>query len=199
MRARVNLGLCALAVVVCLGAQPPAVRVSGQLGHVYDGQWWGTIQTQEKQGFVVGHEDCFVWEGKRTRTKSLAEKELVAALDAFYRKRGNSRLSVPAAIKAIAGVAPWPDHPKPINTGGEVWSEPHWYLDGTWWRGGSEVEHRGYVEGYLACKTDLTSQTFSKPAQAYAKDIDDFYARRARNESDKVGAVLMKLANREKN
>jgi len=201
MIGRIDRWVCLAAITVPLISAQRTTGAHEQLaGSAQFGrEWWESARNDEKQGFVVGHEDCFVWEGKHTRTTSLADRDLVKAIDSFLHNPTHKGDSVLQAIDSIAGVAPW-HSPKPESrSGGETWTEPHWYLDGTWWRGGSETEHLGYVEGYLACYAGIPNSLTMIPdkPQQYVEGIDAFYARSAKNESAKVGTVLMKLATRE--
>lgn len=197
---------CLLAIgatLLCGQSELRAQNGAGGSGPKYDGSWWGSVHADEKQGFVVGHEDCFVWEGRHTRAKGYADKELVKAIDFFFRDPSHRIYSVPRAMDLIAGSAPWNRaEPKPQSkSGGETWTEPHWYLDGTWWRGGNDKEHLGYVEGYLACVAGLAKLRLAKelPPPQYVKAIDLFYGRKPKNESEKAGVVLMKVVAPERN
>jgi len=76
--------------------------------------------------------------------------------------------------------------------GAEVWTDPHGYLDGLWWRGGSPISQSGYLEGYLSCHqiTGRPAADFSKPIATYRKLITDYVAARPSRDHGKIANIL---------
>ena len=93
--------------------------------------------------------DCYFNDAKaHTNTSGWKVDDYLEAID-DYRRAYPSRNKRPVAeiLKEISQTG----KPRPVAKGGEVWTEPHGYYDGLWWRGSWPMEQLGYVEGYLAC------------------------------------------------
>jgi hypothetical protein len=66
------------------------------------------------------------------------------------------------------------------SPGGEVWTNPHGYLDGTYW---SQLYYyaarQTFLEGYLSCLRTCVSkptETYSRPAAYYLHKISSYIA-----------------------
>jgi hypothetical protein len=68
--------------------------------------------------------------------------------------------------------------PRQASAGGETWKNPHWYLNGDWWRQSSRDEQLGFVEGYLWCMQTRVKpphrQRYPQPAEYYADKISAY-------------------------
>src|SRR5690606_32646175 len=82
-----------LAIVCCYMAILLGQRLAAQSNRESDfaGQWWNSAVTEEKLGFLSGHEDCFVWESKRLRSRFLSEKDLMVQIDEYFTEPANLR------------------------------------------------------------------------------------------------------------
>jgi hypothetical protein len=87
------------------------------------------------------------------------------------------------------------------TTEGEVWVEKHAYFDGLWWKGATELERRGFVEGFVTCSNLFLRPMFSKRPERYVDLVDQWYAPpndaiAATREDEKIANVLLKFADR---
>jgi hypothetical protein len=114
------------------------------------------------------------WEAHKSGFNSTAE-QMADRITRYYRShRSPSDLDVSDVWKRVTG----PVNSQPRAEGsGEVWKNPHWYLNGDWWAQIDEVEELGYVEGYLWCtRTQVPTphDSYSKPSIIYRNKIDAF-------------------------
>ncbi|MFI5176705.1 MAG: hypothetical protein ACHQKY_17735 [Terriglobia bacterium] len=84
---------------------------------------------------------------------------------------------------------------------GETWKNPHWYLDGFWWRGASEAERFGFLEGYLWCiqtHFPAPSEKYSKPVNFYVERIDAFVKANDSSKANREAVALILRRYRDK-
>jgi hypothetical protein len=153
-----------------------------------DEKWWNQrIHDDEREGFVAGYLDC------RPRSHGIN-----ASYQDYIIFVGNHVTnSVPETIELASRTM----KPQTISKGGETWRGPHGFLNGGYWGSGSKkVEaawadlHRGYVEGYLACrKLQVTSSSVNQ----YVHGINNHYLN-AKQEHDFIADVVNPLLPREK-
>jgi hypothetical protein len=70
-----------------------------------------------------------------------------------------------------------PKQAEPTPSGGEVWSNPHWWFDADWWLGSREGEQEGFLKGYLWCMRNRVrsqDQSYSRPVDYYADKISEY-------------------------
>jgi len=155
-------------------------RASQQLGH----DWWMSAGTGERHGFLNGYLDCkFPKPGASVKGYGLSVRDLSSRIAAFYAAHKESNLSVLQLVDKIDGPAP----PPPSLPGAEVYTNPHGYYDGLWWRGAFGGEQPGYVEGYLVC----LGHPVAKPAaQRLAEAVSDWYRKHPSKDDRAIAYVL---------
>ncbi len=140
----------------------------------YDGHWWLLLTSEEKSGYLNGDADCHTFElkAKPRYSKSAADEQ--ESVTNFYRDEPDKRsLPVFEAIRIVEDEPPL----RETGKGGEVWTEPHGYWDGQWWREGSPADRLGFVEGYLAChsRSQRPHGALSRTPPEYARLINQWY------------------------
>ena len=163
----------------------------------YDGSWWLAADSDERSGFLNGAADCLT-SVAHARWLKFTVQGLDAKIGEYYK-------SHPSDVgKSVANV--WrqiqsKSQPSKDIPGAEVWKNPHGYLDGFWWRQGSESENRGFLEGYLWCMSTCVKQpieTYSQPVEYYADKISEYVRAHPKAEHDAVAAILFRFRDRPK-
>ena len=87
------------------------------------------------------------------------------------------------------------------SEGGETWKNAHWYLNGLWWHQTSELEHIGYLKGYLRCMrthTESPLQTYSRPVTYYLNQIDTYVTTYPKADNEAIANILSRLQDKPK-
>jgi hypothetical protein len=188
-RAAISVQTLIVAITMLISApESPASQI-----RKYDGHWWLLLTSEEKSGYLNGDADCRAFELKKKArySKSFAEEQ--EDVTNIYRDQSEKR-SLPA-FEVIRIVE---DQPSLESTGkgGEVWSEPHGYWDGQWWREGTPAERLGFVEGYLACysRSQKPHGTLSRTPSEYVNLINQWYKLQEETGDVDPGRVNAKIA-----
>lgn len=140
----------------------------------FDGNWWLSASSDEQDGYLNGDADCATWELKIKAKYSHSIEENQKFITQFYNDNPSRRSDPVFQVSRKAEDIPAPPRPQ----GGEVWTEPHGYLDGDWWTQSSPLNRVGFVEGYLRCYAQKRSKKkvhFSKKASFYVEQINRWY------------------------
>lgn len=157
-----------LAIVLAGGTQN---RVS------HDGRWWLSISAEEQQSYQLGYGDCCVDSLKSKRPPYVENRKLARLITEKYRSgKATSGELVPAVMKRVWAANAGRKAP-PLPKGGETWTEPHGYFDGLWWKGASDAEKLGFVEGETDCFNEEGTSQFRFPLAPsdYVKWLDEAY------------------------
>jgi hypothetical protein len=168
-------------LVLCVGALFPLVQAQADRSLrapkkeiVYDGQWWSAAEPEERSGFLNGAADCLA-EVAHEKWVSRSVEWAVPRITGYYAANSASR-AVPVVEVWHKLISEAPGEP-PLK-GGEVYTNPHGYYDGLYWRQGSDAEHVGFLRGYLWClptKVASPSETYSRPVSYYAEKLDAYF------------------------
>ena len=172
-------------------------------GHhtAYDGRWWRSIAHEEQIGFVEGFGDCYKWDYRHDAPFQDRSFQAIADLVTAGLDHDSARLSTPVAT-LLLDTSPGP-RPEP---GGEVWSNPHGYFDGQFWREAGAAGRLGFVEGYVDCRVRFVrgaAARFSRPAPQYTALISAWYgindstdAQDEHRASATIASVLLRFRDR---
>ena len=194
------LVLCTLGIVaVLLVGNSFSVQTK-----LYDGDWWHFLTTQEQEGFIFGYGECYSEPPGDNIRVSLDDGNTVLAVAIFY--QGHQKLRTRPVAEVLKDI--WsghiPVHEAQHVTPGEGWRERHGYFDGLWWKGSSNVEQLGFVEGYLACHNleRRHVQPLPLPPSRYVDLLNAWYhpggdeSVAAQHQADKIAAVLLRYSGR---
>jgi hypothetical protein len=156
----------------------------------YDGNWWLTKEVDERQAFIDGSGDCLIWVA---HVKGLGTGyEMEEKITRFYKTHpAAKRMPVVDVGRKVVKESP---PPKP-SRGGEVWTNPHGYLNGTYWSQlYYDATRQAFLEGYLSCLRTCVSkptQTYSRPAAYYVPKISKYIAAHPRTAYDEAIADIL--------
>lgn len=146
--------------------------------------WWTHLSNNEGHGFLSGYSDCtYAVKGAAAAGANISVRDLSRRISTYFANHKGSALSVPELADRIDHSVPHP-HPMP---GSEVYTNPHGYYDGLWWKGAVYGEQPAYVEGYLVC---LGRPTGLKGAQKTADGITAWYKQHPSREDRAIAYVL---------
>lgn len=163
----------------------------------YGGKWWLSVSALEQRGYINGEFDCEIWElGNKSAPNSTAE-DVQNFVNQFYEDPPHWPVPVSRVIKMFDSRHAGPSKRSGMSKG-EVWSKPHGYWDGLWWKDAgypNTLEQLGYVEGFLTCyqgEGHRRKGIFSKSPAVYVSLISDWY-KRTRKEDANITDVLFKF------
>jgi hypothetical protein len=163
----------------------------------YGGKWWLSVSALEQRGYINGDFDCDTWElGDESAPNSTAE-DVQKFVSQFYEDPPHWSVAVFRVIRMFDSHHAGPSKKSRVPDG-EMWSEPHGYWDGLWWKGAgypNTLEQLGFVEGYLACYqggAHSPKGTFSKSPAEYVSLISGWYERTGKEDA-KIADVLFKF------
>ena len=163
----------AIAVATLLVASV-AIQSNGQETPKYKGRWWLSLSEEKRVIFLDGYLDCYKFEANRSdrfgalflrakQVTAMYETDPttlgVSVADAFYKFR----------LKE--------SDPEPMP-GGEVWSEPHWYYDGEFFRQMGPSGRVVFLEGYMYClerSVPSLRRAFPRTVQHYSNLVTTWF------------------------
>jgi hypothetical protein len=178
------------------GLQAAAVSPQGtdnrkSLDKVYDGDWWLVTEVDERHAFLEGIDDCLVWSAHGKALPQIGY-EFDEKITRYYKAHPGGR-KVPV-IDVWRELAPQPTSPKPTQ-GGEVWTNPHWDLNGLYWRQlNYESGRRGFLEGYLWCLRTCVSkptELYSRPVSYYVRQVSNYIRTHPKTADDEAIADIL--------
>lgn len=155
----------------------------------YNGNWWLARNPQERSGFLEGAGDCLTWLA-RVPGFGAPSGQMADRITKHYETHPSERGSLFTEVwRRLASNTEGAQH----HEDGEVWKNPHWYLNGLWWRQSSEEERLGFLEGYLWCvRTQSVPEkvTYSRSVSYYRSKIDDYVRTHAKADDEPIAAIL---------
>jgi len=167
-------------------APPPAV---------HDGRWWLGVGQDERSGFLDGSADCLTWLA-HAKWLRFGVQGLDVKISNYYSTHPeDSALTVSDVWQKVLSKS---QPVKPIR-GGEVWTNPHGYYDGLWWRQDSDLEDKGFLEGYLSCMRSSVRQPaeeYSQPPSYYADQISKYIRAHPKSDDESIASILSRFRDR---
>lgn len=178
---------CALAVQTTHWQEPPKEQPQR-----YDGKWWSSADTEERSGFLSGAGDYLTYVAHEKWVEGSSAYAIPRVTDYYKTHPADGELPVVDVWRKVLLAFP---PPKPLK-GGEVFTNPHGYYDGLYWRGGNDAEHRGFLEGYISCLRTLvrpSSETYSRTVSYYVDKIDDYIEKHPKSDDEAVATILYRF------
>jgi hypothetical protein len=162
----------------------------------FDGTWWASVNKARQLGFVSGYYDCYRYDlRQRVKSNGSYEEWQEAVTQNYAQLRYNLDSLVPFVLRQVFRTY---RRKTPVIQGGERWTEPHGFFDGMWWRGATEDEQVGFVEGYIWCRSrEATKQrvNFSGNADTYVSRLSEHFENPS-NEDEKIARALYRFRDR---
>lgn len=177
---------------------------TAQEGMSRDGRWWLSISMLERQDYRWGYLDCYVDSLKLKSPPYIEDREASELITARYRS-GKVKITeiVPRVMESTWARRVGRSETPRRAEGGESWTEPHGFLDGLYWKGGSDRERLAFVEGEVDCFNLEPSSPvrFPLPATDYVRWLNEAYGIAPASgvpppshEEQKIADVLLKKA-----
>jgi hypothetical protein len=185
----------------------PSAPAEQKVAVNYDGHWWLSITSGERQGFLDGYYDCYTYEyNGPARFTTNPPARAIYFVTQFY--EGDPTRLNQAVSDAYYRFRDRPDDAPAKKD--EPMKEPHRNYYGLAWQQmggvGGKASQLGFVEGYLWCHAHLSQNkggTYSKSPSEYAALITQWYRYiEATNEIDtkrepaKIADVLFNFRDR---
>jgi hypothetical protein len=158
---------------------------------VYDGDWWQAREVDERHAFLEGVDDCLAW---AVHAKPLPEvgHEFDEKITRYYKAHPEARgVPVVEVWRKLAQRTP----PAKPTRGGEEWTNPHWDLNGLYWRQlNYESTQQAFLEGYLWCVRACLAnpkETYSRPAAYYVHSISRYIETHPKTADDEAIAEIL--------
>jgi len=187
----------------CISAQTGSAKPSDSADKketkekVYDGDWWARAAPDERSGFLQGAADCLEWAAHAKLPRAIDHLE--EQIDRYYKAHPTDRNIAVTTVWQRVSTQGSPAKPSP--PGGEVWTNPHGFFDGQWWRETSEAQNLGFIEGYLWCMrtcVNQPSETYSRPVSYYVDEISKYIALHPKADGQAVAKILSRFRDRPK-
>jgi hypothetical protein len=175
----------------------PALKGGSKPLISYDGNWWFLADRDERLAFVYGCTDCLAYTAKVKWLSDSTMEGNMARITNYYQNHPADKATPIVEIwrSAQSEGSPEPPHPK----GGEAYTNPHGIFDGWYWLGGSELQRKGFVEGYLSCfrrHVQSPSETYSQPINYYVEKINSYFEKNPRSGDESIANILSKFCDK---
>jgi hypothetical protein len=158
----------------------------------YNGKWWLDVEDEERTGFLEGIGDCLTWTAHLPGF-SATSNQLRSKISEYYKTHSSAQ--------SLTIVQVWRQvEPRIITSkapsGGETWKNPHWYLNGLWWRQSTRAERVGFLEGYLSCmRVYVKPQTeeYSRSDESYVNKIDAYLKAHPKGDDEAIADILKRF------
>jgi len=200
-----NQMILATLIALLVGGWPSPAQIAPSLADqqmpkreaAYDGKWWSAANSEEKAGFLNGTADCLISNAhEKWITRSVAWA--VPKITEYYKAHPTCETTpVPEVWHKVISATPR-DGP---SKDGEVFTNPHGYYDGQYWREGDDSEHEGFLEGYLFClRTAAKSPTeiYSQPLSYYVEKINAYLKAHPDGDHEAIAAILSRFRDKPK-
>jgi hypothetical protein len=139
-----------------------------EIQEVYDGVWWLAADPSERTGFLNGASDCLMSKAHEKWPANTRPELDQESITQYYKTNAKDvHASIANVWREIVSKS---TRRKPVR-GGEVYTNPHGYFDGEFWREGSEPANRGFLKGYLWCMRTCVKE----PTETYSQSIDYYW------------------------
>jgi hypothetical protein len=153
----------------------------------FDGYWWAIAEPMEKVGFLFALDDCLTDDAKPRLIFTDTWDNYVRKITDHYTSTPALRVTPVQQVFKRFGAKRTPTNSKAL---GER-SGPEF------WRSGPESARRGFLEGYISCRSQLPgSPKWSKPISDYLNQLNDLYNvddRHGERASEYSGSVVSAL------
>lgn len=161
----------------------------------YDGRWWLDADASVRSGFLNGVADYLTWTA-HVEGFSATPEQFIDKITEYFRTHPKDR------VLLVTDVWRKLEPPKPATKstpGAEVWTNPHWYLNGLWWRQGTKSENAGFVEAYLWCARCYgtpKSTKYSQPVAYYVERVTGYIRSHRQADDEAVATILARFGDR---
>lgn len=191
------IGRFLISAIILIGPLFPLQLHSAPRNHPkpqkpYDGKWWLLATPAERLGFLEGASDCLTWVAHAAGFSESSEI-LDPKITAYFKAHAEE---VRTPVVEVWQRVPASFFSSPIEKKSETWNNPHWYLNGLWWRQSSESERHGFLEGYLWCMNNgvpSPAETYSHPPSDYAARIDAYTKARHSADDEAIANILSRF------
>ena len=180
-----------LVLLIALSVTGIASGSTGDQAH--DGNWWLSVDKDQRLGFVAGYMDCYVFVRKGPlpflESWYTYEERVTEHLKKHVADRSKLVTQVLETIAAKRGT-------KPNGNRGEK----HGIFDGEYWRQALPSQRIGFIQGFLECqrKDGKAVAKFSRSDDWYVAQISQWYGVKEddpaeineKRESKKIADVL---------
>jgi hypothetical protein len=166
------ISLTSLSIAIFFGMQVfvTSVSLSQEVASTesqrsFDGYWWDRTSADERTGFMYALDECLAFD----LTPAIWSDDTFAAsaqkITAYYGS-ASENLSVPVqSVFKKLGATSKVKKPVPAERYGNEF-----------WRAHNDAARRGFLEGYISCRTEATHvRIWSRPISYYLGKLNDLY------------------------
>jgi len=187
-----------IAIALLLGSCPlPTHATDNQPSENFDGKWWSLADSGQKSGFLNGATDCLTAVAHERWVSRSIEWAIPKITDYYKTHTADNGVPVVEVWRKVLSGAP----AETPRKGGEVRTNPHGYYDGLYWRGSSESEQRGFLEGYLWClrtRVQSRSNTYSQSVDYYKERVNTYVQKHPKSDDEAIAAILSRFCDNTK-
>jgi len=139
---------------------------SGVVQQSFDGHWWEKAGSEERIGFLYALDDCLTYDFKPPLRFDDTWINYEQKISHYYASAPANR---DATVESVfRGFGKEAEPLKKASVGERYGNE--------FWRAHSESARRGFIEGYVSCRTgDKHAPKWSRPVEYYLQRLDDMY------------------------
>ncbi len=186
---------CIAALCLCSVVVLAQSHAAARHNTTYDGNWWLAADRDTQSGFLEGAADCLTWVVHRKGFNGTSD-ELRGPITMYYKKNPSHRSMLVTEV--------WQElqrkQTRAANTqkeGGEVWTNPHWYLNGQWWNASPKDERKAFVEGYLWCvRSYSNSDEYPQSDDYYFDKVDKYTEAHPDTDNEPIAETLSRFRKR---
>lgn len=198
--------VCAAIMISLVGPWLPSVQ--GSYGPLsahenirnsdrYNGEWWLAADPEERSGFLEGASDCLTWTAHKPGFSGTSN-QLSKQITHYYETHPKDKHLLVVQVWYKSQTRPKGSE----HASGETWKNPHWYLNGLWWRQSSETEQTGFIEGYVWCMRYCVTQPFhlySRTVEYYVSEITAYLNVHPKGDDEAIADILARYRDKQSN
>lgn len=136
-------------------------------GDEVGGAWCKALTTEQRDGYLVGYFDCYVFDRKGRKYPGGSRRQWIQAVSDYYRRHASdASLPVATIFHRINTGTP------PVNPGS---LERHSYFDGEYWRQATPPARQEFVRGYLTCGRGSLVGAHEAAVERYSEEVTRWY------------------------
>jgi hypothetical protein len=163
--------------LILIAAQPVFAERFELPTRSLDGNWWLSIDQEQRLGFLAGYFCCSYFDLKNQKYSRMSWRNIEPQITEYYNNKSNSKqVIIQNIIKLFVEKNNSPSKPN---------SKKYSFFDGEYWRQSDRPHKIGFIEGYVNCwNTNKVPLMNSDGVEQWVLRLDKWYGIRIDDPSE---------------